>query len=225
MRKLATWLVVALVGVAFGVGLLGGALVAGGGGAGHPKSNAQASSPPASSPPAATATAGPRARTGRPAERKIPARARSRPPVAPTTSAPAGTGPAAGTPGGSPVVALTPEPNPVAVTTPATSGPAGATTPATASPAGAPATPPPTAGTSSGPPAGAGAPSGPGGPVEVSPSTRASITGEALKLLQDATAAAGATTSATEHVVEGLCIELIHTSIPPQGAFTGCEPN
>jgi hypothetical protein len=46
---------------------------------------------------------------------------------------------------------------------------------------------------------------------------------EALKLLETATVSAGGNTPATRAFAQELCVELVHTPLPPIGAFAGCE--
>jgi hypothetical protein len=81
MGKLATWLVVALVGGAFVVGLAGGAFVAGGGSSSRSTSRSQTTSMPATTRPVAAGTPAPTS----------PAAVRTISMPAPTSPAPPGT--------------------------------------------------------------------------------------------------------------------------------------
>jgi len=205
MRKLSTWLVVALTGSAFALGLAGASLFGGGAGGRHSTSagsTSQTRSPAAVlSTPAARDRRGAVARTAKSTTGR--ALARSTPTARRTIPTVIGTPVPARTPQRSAVVPA-PETNPVAA------GPA----PAPATSVAPPVPPPPGSAPGGAPATGSGVQKNLGEPVEVEPSARLASVGAALKLLEDA---AGGSGGVVHHVVQELCLELVEASLPPAG--------
>jgi hypothetical protein len=185
MRKLSTWLVVALTAGAFAAGLTGGAFIAGGGSSGH--HNSVGSTPPTSSPATVPTTATvtvravahgrTRTATRGPVVARVVHRAAPPPPLA------------AVPPPQRPRAVPMPEANPVAVGLAPGAGPAPVAAPAP----GQPVAPP------------AAAAGGAGEPVEVEPSAGRAGIGAAFNELEAAAAHSG---KAVHNVVEELCLEM-----------------
>jgi hypothetical protein len=200
MGKLSTWLVVALTATAFVVGLTGRAIVGGGGG----EHSTPTSSTPSTTSPGAVPTISTAGKNPAATPKAAPARRHTA--SVPSTST-ATTGPtAAGKPRSVIRAVLLPETNPVAVGAPTTTGPEPVAAPATPISA-AVGTPAPPTGTSS----------TPGEPGEVEPSARRASIGAAVGQLQ---AAAADTSEVVQGVVQELCLELLHASLP-SGAGAG----
>jgi hypothetical protein len=203
MRKLSTWLVVALTGGAFALGLTGGAFLAGGA---HRNNLAPKLSPPAttgsaalgSTPPHATASqkaAVPSTRTPPSGSPKAAVRTVTRPAV----DSPV----AVATPNPKRVIVSVPEPNPVAAATP------------TAVPVAVGAPPPPAA-----PPAQPTAPPAtpPQVPAKGESTARRAMANGGVNLLQEAAAEGGGATASLKIVQElEKCLELVAASSLPGG--------
>ena len=211
MRKLSTWLIVALTAAAFAAGITGGALIAGGPSRGH--STSMITTPPASAPAALPTVARPAASSGVQVRTVSTPVAKSSPPVVRTVVTPPRRS--------APSAVQTPEPNPVAVVRATTPPPQPAPAPA------APAAPNPAPAATPSP-----APSTAAEPVDVEPAARHAIAAAAVSLLQAATSGEAATTgkggapSAADKVVQALeqCLELVATSsLPPGIEPTPCE--
>jgi hypothetical protein len=187
MRKLSTWLVVALTAGAFAAGLTGGAFIAGGGGGGGGggHSHSAGSTPPTSSPATVQTTA--TVTVHAVAHHRI--RTATAGPVVARVVHRAPRPPAAVPPPQRPPAVPTPEANPVAVGL----APGAGSAPA-ASPAPGPAVVP-----------AAAAAGGSGEPVEVEPSAGRAGIGAAFSELEAAAAHSG---KAVHNVVEELCLEM-----------------
>jgi hypothetical protein len=185
MRKLSTWLVVALTGGAFAVGLTGGAFIAGGGSSGHPNSAGSTPSTRSQATVPTTATV-----TAKAVAHGRTSTAEAGPVVARVLHQPSRS-PAAVSPPQRPRAVPTPEANPVAVALVPPTGP-----PPVASPAPGPAVAPPAAAAAAG---------SSGEPVEVEPSAGRAGIGAAFNELEAAAAHSG---KAVHNVVEELCLEM-----------------
>jgi hypothetical protein len=192
MRKLSTWLIVALVAVAFAVGLTSGAFVAGGGSVG--KSASALPTPPTTNPVTVQTVTAP-VKVSPAVVQKAAAQAKPAATTVQTVSTPAKQGTS---------IPL-PEANPMASHPPATSIP----TPAPASPGPPPAVP-------SAP--SASPPSTSDEPAQLEPSAIRAAASGALKLLQS-TVSGSNETSASRSVIQELeqCLELINASSLPAG--------
>jgi hypothetical protein len=205
MRKLSTWLVVALTGGAFALGLTGGAFLSGGA-----HRNNFASNP---SPPAGTGSVAlPRTPTHAAAGQKAALPSTRTPPgntpkaLVRTVTTPAVDTPVAVTTPNKTVIVRVPEPNPVAAATPtAVPVAVGAPAPPPAPPAAAPAPPAP-------------APSNPNAPSKTESSALRAMAHGGVNLLAEAAAEGGATTAPLKIVQElEKCLELVAASSLPGG--------
>ncbi len=210
MRKLSTWLIVALTGGAFLIGIAAASLLAGGGG-GHGSSSTPSTSATAGTPSVSSSTTPPR----------VSATVRSSPTQKPHAVAVQKVAPAGGDPAVVRIVHTVVRSGPGQVPVPEANPLAGGTSTPASPPAPAPSPPAP-------PPASRSEPSAPSehSAAEQEQGARQAVATAAVNLLKS-TAAESSETSAVSKVIEELehCLELVATSgLPPGVGSTPCEP-